>query len=86
MILKGYNDSNWASCPMTRRSMTGYFMTLGKTPISRKSKKQAIMSRSSTEVEFRVIVSIINELVWPRSLLTSLHILQTKPAILYYDN
>lgn len=37
--LNAYCDSDWATCPMSRRSTTGFCMLLGSSPISWKTKK-----------------------------------------------
>lgn len=32
--LVGYCDSDWGACPISRRSLIGYYITLGNSPIS----------------------------------------------------
>ncbi|XP_073025324.1 uncharacterized mitochondrial protein AtMg00240-like [Primulina eburnea] len=48
-----YCDSEWATCPMSRRSITGYHIKLGNSLISWKTKKPRTMSRLSVEAECR---------------------------------
>ncbi|XP_019055416.1 PREDICTED: uncharacterized protein LOC109115656 [Nelumbo nucifera] len=63
ILIRGYCDSDWASCPLTRWSTIGYFTTLGSTPLSWKSKKQPTVSRSFTEAEYRSMAAATNELL-----------------------
>nr|GEU60164.1 hypothetical protein [Tanacetum cinerariifolium] len=62
--LKGvFSDADWAKYPKTRKSVTGFCVSLGKSLVSWKSKKQATLSRSSTEHEYRSIASATCETV-----------------------
>lgn len=49
MQLTAYSDADWAGCPDSRRSTTGWCMYLGNALISWKCKKQERVSKSSNE-------------------------------------
>ena len=82
----GFSDADWASCLMTRKSLTGYCIFLGHSLISWKTKKQPTVSRSSTEAEYRSMATTTCELVWLTYLLKDLHVQVKVPITLFCDN
>ena len=84
--LKGYSDSDWARCIDTRCSVTGFSIYLGSSLISWKSKKQATISRISSEAEYRALASATCEIQWLTYLLEDFFIPFIQPTLLFGDN
>ncbi|XP_071736109.1 uncharacterized mitochondrial protein AtMg00810-like [Rutidosis leptorrhynchoides] len=78
-----YSDADWGGCPGTRRSTSGYCVFLGDNLLSWSSKRQATISCSSDEVEYRVVVA---ETCWIRNLLRELHSPLFQATLNYCDN
>ena len=86
LSLHAYTDSDWAVFPDTRRSVSGYILLLGQSPISWKSKKQNIISKSSAEAEYKAMSNAASEVVWVTRLLHELGLQDLKPITLFCDN
>ncbi|XP_071704940.1 uncharacterized mitochondrial protein AtMg00810-like [Rutidosis leptorrhynchoides] len=84
--LVAYSDGDWAGCPTTRRSTSGYCVFLGNNLLSWSSKRQLTPSRSSAEAEYRGVANAVAETCWIRNLLRELHCPLTSATIVYCDN
>ncbi|KAM3412689.1 hypothetical protein ACQJBY_004055 [Aegilops geniculata] len=84
--LVAYSDADWAGCPDTRRSNSGYCIFLGPSPVSWSSKRQPTVLRSSAEAEYRAVANVVAECSWLRQLLHELSCPVDKATIVYCDN
>ncbi|XP_071680010.1 uncharacterized protein [Lolium perenne] len=84
--LVAYSDADWAGCPDTRHSTSGYCVYLGPSLILWSSKRQPTVSRSSAEAEYRAVANAVAECSWLQQLLQELHCPVPKATIAYCDN
>ena len=94
LSIEGFVYSDWAGCTKTRRSTTGFILTINQSPVVWKSQRQTITALSSAEAEYVALSSCAKEIQWLRSLFTELcfqkpliDISYEAPAtLLYSDN
>jgi hypothetical protein len=65
---------------------SGFCVFLGNSLVSWSSKRQPTVSRSSAEVEYRVVANAAAECIWLRQLLGELHCHLAKATVTYCDN
>ena len=81
-----YVDADHANDPDSRRSITGYVLTLAGAPISWQSRQQVSVALSSMEAEYMAACAAAQEALWLRMLLTDLGVDTVKPISLKEDN
>ncbi|XP_016193100.1 uncharacterized protein LOC107634029 [Arachis ipaensis] len=86
LSLTGYSDSDWGTCPDTRRSVSGFCFFLGSSLVSWKSRKQTTVARSSAEAEYRAMALATCEGRWLSYILRDFHTPLSKLITLYCDN
>ena len=84
--LWGWVDADYAGCPDTRKSHTGYVLMLNGGTISWKSKRQSMVSLSSAESEYIAAGKCSQEVLYLREILRGFNCKQLQPTIIYEDN
>lgn len=81
----GFSDANWTCFPDDRR-LAGYCVYFGETLVAWSSKKQAFVSRSSTESEYRELAQVASEIACIESLLKEFKFQIPQRPITWCDN
>ena len=84
--LVAYTDSDYAGDLGDRKSTSGYVFLLSSGTISWLSKKQPVVSLSTTEAEFIAAASCACQTVWLKRVLKKLGLNQDKTTIIYCDS
>jgi hypothetical protein len=84
----GYSDSDFAGCPDSKRSTSGYIFLLAGGAVSWKSVKQTLIAPSTMAAEFVACFEASNHANWLRNFVTGLHIIGSieRPLKIYCDN
>ena len=84
-ILEGYCDADWASQPH-RHSISGFSFHFGVGAVSWSSKKQSIVTLSSTEAEYIAETHAAKEGIWLRGFIKEITGIDRDPLTLKADN
>ena len=81
-----YIDADWAGCPDTRHSTSGFCVYLSDNLASWSSKRQHTVSRSSAKAEYRAVANAVAEASSIRQLLHKLHRPSPPATVVFCDN
>ncbi|XP_021740132.1 uncharacterized protein LOC110706521 [Chenopodium quinoa] len=85
-VVRYLKKSPGQGCPLSRRSLGGWFVLLGLSPVSWKTKKQPTVALSSSEAEYRCMNATTCELKWLKRLLGDLGVRHENEMHLYCDS
>jgi hypothetical protein len=86
LSLIGYTDSDWARDGTDRKSTSGYVFNFGSGPFYWSSKKQSMISLSTTKEKYRGAVNVATQVVWLQGILPEFGIQYPLPNVIFCDN
>jgi histone deacetylase 1/2 len=86
MLVSAFSDADWAGSVDDRRSTSGFAVFLGSNLVSWSARKQATVSRSSTEAEYKAVANATAEIMWVQTLLKEIGVSSPRMARLWCDN
>ncbi|GKA69529.1 ribonuclease H-like domain-containing protein [Tanacetum coccineum] len=84
--LVGYTDADWAGCPSTRRSTSGYWCFACDKPFVVVWLYDNTIFRSRLKAEYRGVAKVVAKTAWIRNLLHELHSSLLTATLVYCDN
>jgi hypothetical protein len=82
----GYSDADFATCEVTRKSVSGYVFQLAGGPVSWRSRQESLTALSTMDAEYAALSQSVREATWLRSLLLELGFEQHTPTPVLCDN
>ena len=86
LSLEAFADADWANCVDDWCSTSSNCVKLGWNLMSWSSRKQRVVTRSSTEAEYRLLAQVTTDILWLYSLLTELRISVKSSSVIWCDN
>ncbi|XP_031282137.1 secreted RxLR effector protein 161-like [Pistacia vera] len=84
--LEAFANVDWVGDTIDRKSTSGYSVFLGGNLIQWSSRKQKVVSLSSTEAEYRSLSQAATEVVWIQNLFKELDIHIKNNSVIWCDN
>lgn len=81
-----FSDSDFSQCSDTRRSVSGYLLTMSGGPVSWMSRRQNVVALSTTEAEYMAASDAARHVSWLKTFLFDVYFQITTSIAFYIDN